>query len=128
MERSAPGVLRTIKAYFELMYDADDSHFSAVFHEICQIHGMRDGKLVAWSAAEFRHLMASRPSPASLGSPRQEQIVRVDEISPDMATADVRVRIAQTCFRDQLVLHRIDDKWRVTSKAFHVEQVLPAGS
>jgi hypothetical protein len=89
---------------------------------------MRDGKLMAWSASEFRNLMGSRPSPASTGSPRHQEIIRVDEISPDVAAAKVRVRIGQTCFLDHLVLHRIDGKWPITSKGFHVEQVLPPGS
>jgi len=128
MQRSAPSVLSTIEAYFDLMYDAHDRHFPEVFHELCQVHGMRDGKLMAWSASEFRKLMASRPSPASTGSPRQQEIVRVDEISPDMAAAKVRVRIGQTCFLDHLVLHRTDGRWLITSKGFHVEQVLPPGS
>jgi len=128
MQLSTTSVLSTIEAYFDLMYDANDSHFPEVFHEFCQIHGMRDGKLAAWSAPEFRKLMTSRPSPASTGSPRQQEIVGVDEISPDMAAARVRVRIGQTCFLDQLVLHRIDGKWLVTSKGFHVERVLPPGS
>jgi hypothetical protein len=128
MQPNASGALPTIEAYLDLMYDADDRHFPEVFHELCQIHGLRDGTLAAWSASEFRKLMASRPSPASMGSPRQQEIVRVDEISPDAAAAKVRVRIGQTCFLDHLLLHRIDGKWLVTSKGFHVEQVLPPGS
>src|ERR1700731_296298 len=54
-------------------------------------------------------------------APRQQEIIRVDEISPDVAAAKVRVRIGQTCFLDHLILHRIDGKWFVTSKGFHVE-------
>lgn len=128
MERSAASALPAIEAYFDLMYDADDSQFPEVFHESCQIHGLRDGKLAAWSTSEFRKLVQGRPSPASMGSPRHQEILRVDEVSPDMAAAKVRVRIGQTCFLDHLILHRIDGKWLVTSKGFHVEHVLPPGS
>lgn len=128
MESNTPTALSTIEAYFDLMYDSDDSHFPEVFHELCQVHGMREGKPTAWSAAEFRKLIGSRPSPASMGSPRQQEVVSMDEISPDMAAAKVRVRIGQTCFLDLLILHRIDGKWLVTSKGFHVVQVLPPGS
>lgn len=128
MQQNTPAVQPAIEAYFDLMYDADDSRFHEVFHELCQIHGLREGKLAAWSASEFRAIMANRPSPASMGSPRRQEIVRVDEISPDAATAKVRVRIGQTCFLDHLVFHRIDGKWLVTSKGFHVEQILPAGA
>jgi hypothetical protein len=45
-----------------------------------------------------------------------------------LATAKVRVRIGQTGFSDQLIFHRVDGKWLVTSKAFHVARVFPPGS
>jgi len=47
---------------------------------------------------------------------------------PELATAKVRVRIGQTCFIDNLTFHRIDGKWLVTSKAFHIARVFPPGS
>jgi hypothetical protein len=37
-----------IAAYFDLMYDADDARYPEVFHDACVIHGLREGKLVAW--------------------------------------------------------------------------------
>ena len=46
-------IVAAISGYFDLMYDADDSRFSEVFHDACLIHGMRDGKLTAWSASEI---------------------------------------------------------------------------
>jgi hypothetical protein len=128
MESDASSAQDAIEAYFDLMYSADNQRFPDVFHDLCQIHGIRDGKLTAWSAAEFRELMGSRPSPASIGSPRQQEVLRMEDISPTMVEAKVRVRIGQTCFLDHLVLHEIDGKWLVTSKAFHVEQILPPGS
>ncbi len=127
MQPNTSGVLSTIQAYFDLMYDADDARFREVFHDSCLVHGMRDGGLVAWSASEFRQVMQGRPSPASMGSPREEEIISVDETSPDMAATKVRVRIGQTCFLDHLILHRVDAKWLATAKGFHVERVLPAG-
>ncbi len=128
MEQSQGSLASAITAYFDLMYSSDDARFPEVFHEVCVIHGMRDGKLMAWSASEFRDLMRNRPSPASTGAPRQQETIRLDQNSPDMATAKVRVRIGQTCFLDELILHRTDGKWFITSKAFHIENVIPPGS
>jgi len=121
-------IASAIDAYFDLMYDADDSRFLEVFHDACQVHGLREGKLAAWSAAEFRDMMRGRPSPASLKAPREQAILGIEHIAPDLATADLRVRIGQIGFRDHLVFHRIDGKWRVTAKAFHVARVFPAGA
>jgi hypothetical protein len=121
-------VASAINGYFDLMYDADDSRFADVFHGACLVHGMRDGKLTAWSASEFRDVMRGRPSPAAMKSPREQEILSIERTAPDLTAAKVRVRIGQTGFVDHLIFHCIDGKWLVTSKAFHVAQVFPSGS
>ena len=88
------------------MYDADDHHFPEVFHDACLIHGLRDGKLTAWSAAEFRDVMRGRTSPAAMKAPREQEIVSIEHTAPDLAAAKVRVRIGQTGFLDHLIFHR----------------------
>ncbi|SJZ91656.1 Putative lumazine-binding [Enhydrobacter aerosaccus] len=121
-------IATAINGYFDLMYEADDSRFPDVFHEASLIHGLREGKLTAWSASEFRDVMRNRPSPASLKSPRDQEILSIEHTLPDLASAKVRVRIGQIGFLDHLTYHRVDGKWLVTSKAFHVAQIFPTGS
>jgi hypothetical protein len=121
-------VASAIDRYFDLMYDGNDNHFLEVFHSVCVIHGMRDGKLAAWSASEFRDAMRGRPSPAAMKSPREQEILSVEHTARDLAAAKVRVRIAQICFIDHLIFHCIDGEWLITSKAFHVARVFPPGS
>ena len=121
-------IAAAINGYFDLMYDADDNKFPDVFRDASLIHGLRDGKLTAWSASEFRDVMRNRPSPAAMKSPREQQILSIEQTVPDVAFAKVRVRIGQTGFVDHLVFHRIDGKWLITSKAFHIAQVFPPGS
>jgi hypothetical protein len=121
-------IASAINGYFDLMYDADDNKFPEVFHDACLIHGLREGKLAAWSAAEFRDVMRNRPSPAAMKSPREQEIISIEQTVPDLAIAKVRVRIGQTGFVDHLIFHRVDGKWLVTSKAFHVARIFPAGS
>src|SRR4051794_6424638 len=103
-----PAIAAAINFYFDLMYEAEDSRFPDIFHDAALIHGMREGKLVAWSAAEFRAMMRGRPSPASLKSPRAQAILAIEQTAPDLATAKVSVRIGQTGFIDHLVFHRVD--------------------
>jgi len=121
-------IVAAINGYFDLMYDADDKQFSEVFHHACLVHGIREGKLVAWSVSEFRDVMRGRPSPAAMKSPRDQEILGIEHGAPQLATAKLRVRIGQTCFIDNLVFHCIDGQWLVTSKAFHVACVFPPGS
>ncbi len=110
------------------MYDADDDQFPEVFHDACLVHGMRDGKLTSWSALEFRQVMRSRPSPAAMKSPREQEILSIEHTAPELAAAKVRVRIGQTLFIDHLIFHHINGQWLVTSKAFHVARTFPPGS
>ncbi len=102
-----PAIASAINSYFDLMYDADDDHFPKVFHEACLIHGLREGKLTAWSAAEFSDVIRGRPSPAAMKSPREQEILSIEHTAPDLAAAKVRVRIGQTGFLDYLVFCRI---------------------
>jgi hypothetical protein len=121
-------IASAVSAYLDLMYDADDHLFPEVFHETCHIHGMRDGRLTAWSASEFRNVMRGRPSPAAMKSPREQEILNIEHTAPDLASAKVRVRIGQIGFLDHLIFHRIDGKWLVTAKSFHVARVFAPGS
>jgi hypothetical protein len=120
-------VAHAIEGYLDLMYEADDDQYSRVFHDACFIHGMRDGTLTAWTATEFRNVMRNRPSPASMKSPRDQEILSIEHTAPELSAVKVRVRIGQICFVDHLIFHYVDSKWLVTSKAFHIALVFPAG-
>src|ERR1700756_420239 len=91
-------IAAAINGYFDLMYDADDNKFPEVFHDACLVHGLRDGQLAAWSASEFRDVMRNRPSPAAMKSPREQEVISIEQAVPDQAIAKVRVRIGQTGF------------------------------
>ena len=121
-------IASAINGYFDLMYNADDNKFLDVFHDACLIHGFRDGQFTAWSAAQFRDVMRNRPAPAAMKAVREQEIISIEQTAPDLAAAKVRIRIGQTEFVDHLIFHRIDGRWRVTTKALHVARVFPPGS
>src|SRR5689334_6759330 len=111
-----------IQKYFDLMYNCDVADFDAVFHPTAQLHGLKDGTLTMWPAAEYRHILEKRQSPKSLAAPRQEEVLMIDFTSGNQAIAKVRVRINQNVFVDYLTFLRIDGDWRIVGKAFHIEQ------
>ena len=121
---------QAVGRYFQLMYDGDVARFDQVFRPTAQLHGIRDGALALLTAADYRARLASRPSPRSVGAPREEEILMLDLVGADQALAKVRVRIDTVTFVDYLLWHRIDgsadDGWRVTAKSFHVEHLHPA--
>ena len=124
MSNDVEGLLAAVRRYCDLMYDSDLAHFDRVFAPTAQLHGFREGRLTVWSAAQFKEVMASRPSPQALKAPREEAILSVDFAAPDQAVAKVRVRIGATVFADCLTYHRADGQWLVTHKAYNVERRL----
>jgi len=124
MSNDVEGLLAAVQRYLDLMYDSELSHFDRVFASTAQLHGFRDGRLTMWSAAQFRDVMASRPSPQALKAPREEAVLSLDFVAPDQAVAKVRVRIGATVFVDSLTYHRADGAWLITHKAYNVERVI----
>jgi len=115
------GLTQAVQRYFDLMYDSDTSRFDRVFRSSAQLHGFRDGQISMWPAQTFKDVLTSRPSPKSVGAPREEEILMMDFASANQAVVKVRVRINTIVFVDHLTYHRIDGEWLITSKAYHVE-------
>jgi hypothetical protein len=114
-------LLEAVQKYFDLMYDCDTSRFDQVFAATVQLHGYRDGQMVAWPAQVYRDILDKRQSPKSVNAVRTDEILLVDFSSTTQAFTKVRVRVNTMQFVDYLTWHRIDGKWLITSKGFHVE-------
>jgi hypothetical protein len=116
------GLTGAVQRYFDLMYDSDVAHFDRVFRPTAQLHGFREGQMTMLPAATFKEIIGGRPSPRSQNAPREEEILLIDFASVDQALVKVRIRINAVVFVDYLTYHRIEGKWLITSKAFHVER------
>jgi hypothetical protein len=109
-----------IQNYFDLMYDCNIANFDAVFSPTAQLHGYRDGKMLCWPAGEYKEVLKVRQSPRSLGSPRQDSVLLIDIGSASHAFAKVEVRIHAGIYHDYLTYHKIDGRWLITSKGYHL--------
>jgi len=114
-------LLAAVRRYFDTMFDSDVDRFDQVFAPTAQLHGLRDQALRVLTAAEYRQLLTTTPSPQSKGAPRRQEILLVDFASSSQAVVKVRVRIDLILYLDYLCFHLIDGEWRVTAKSFHVE-------
>ncbi|UFZ02269.1 nuclear transport factor 2 family protein [Bradyrhizobium ontarionense] len=114
-------VTAAVESYFSLMFDFDVDEFDRVFAPTAQLHGLRDDGLRVLTAAEYRQLLATTPSPQSKAAPRHQEILLIDLASPSQALVKVRVRIDQLLYLDYLCFHLIDGEWLVTAKSFHIE-------
>src|SRR5882724_4171873 len=115
-------LLAAIEQYLDLMFDNDISRFDLVFASSAQLHGLRDGHLRLLPAQDYKKALASGPSPKSKSAPRHQEILLVDFASAVQAVAKVRVRIDTLQYLDYLSYHRVDGRWLVTAKSFHVER------
>ena len=115
-------LLAAADRYFDLMFDNDVSDFDDVFAPSAQLHGLRDGQLRLLPAQDYKNALASAPSPKSKNAPRQQEVLLVDLASPTQAMVKVRVRIDTLQYLDYLSYHRINEKWLITAKSFHVER------
>jgi hypothetical protein len=120
-------LVQAVQTYFDLMYDCDTSRFDRVFRSTVQLHGFRDGQMMVWPARTYRDILDKRQSPKSLNAPRADEILMIDFVSDEMAFVKVRVRMAALVMVDYLTWHRIDGRWLITSKGFHVEAGENAG-
>jgi hypothetical protein len=115
-------LLAAVDAYFETMFDADLARLDRLFAPTAMLHGLRDGALRVLSAADYRSLLASNPSPKAKGAPRQQEVLLLDFAATEQALVKVRVRIDQLLYLDYLAFHCIDGAWRLTAKSFHIER------
>ncbi|MGQ5524068.1 nuclear transport factor 2 family protein [Chitinimonas sp. PSY-7] len=105
--------------YFEVLQTQDLGLFDQVFHPGCVLYSQQDGATVVRPLPECRRMVEGRHSPQSGGFPRNDEILMVDVLSPDMALAKVRLRLFDSIMVDYLNLMRVDGQWRVVAKHFH---------
>ncbi|MEI5667976.1 nuclear transport factor 2 family protein [Bosea sp. CCNWLW174] len=117
---SVAELTEAIETYFDRMYDCDTSRLEQTFAPTAQLHGFRDGKLMAWPMQVYRDILDKRQSPKSVNAVREDEILFIDFASTTQAMTKVRVRVNTMVFVDHLTWHRIDGTWLITSKGFHV--------
>ena len=110
-------VAALIDAYFNLAYEPKSRDFNQVFHPSCLVQWLHEGQLQTLSAPDYAALIHGRPSPRSAGAPRDEAILSLENISDCLATATVRVRIGAKLFNDHFVMHKVEGRWLIATKA-----------
>ena len=115
---SVPSAAAAVELYFETLHECDVTKFDRVFHESSSPSDVTDGVFTAMPVAEFRAIVANRPSPHSVGQPRQDELISLDFLSADLAVAKVRLRIHDEVFEDHLSIANIDGAFRIVAKTW----------
>ncbi|MFT2090551.1 AtzH-like domain-containing protein [Paraglaciecola sp. 2405UD69-4] len=113
-----------VNTYFDALYHCDTTLLDKVFHPSSSLFDVDEGKLLVDPIANFRQDVATRPSPASVGQEREQEIIMIDWLSKDCATVKVRLRAHSNIFVDHLSFVKDADGWCIVSKVWHLERTV----
>jgi hypothetical protein len=112
-------ICTTMQLYFDIMHECDLEKFDRVFHPTCSLFTAKDGTHTVRPFTQYRAEIEKRIPPKTLGQPREETVLSIALLSPEIALAQVRVRIFEKIFIDNLNLLKIDGNWMIVAKIYH---------
>lgn len=121
MEARTAAVTEALSLYFDGLYHSDIKRLARVFHLKAQYVCATDDPLLHLGMDAYFPIVDKRPSPASMGEPRRDEIVSIDFAGPVTAIARVHCAIGPKFFTDLLTFVHVDGRWQIISKVFHYE-------
>jgi hypothetical protein len=112
------GIQTLLDDYFELMHAQDMSLFDKVFHKDSTLFSSENDEIVIRPADFYRGQMEARTSPQDSGNVRRDEVLLVDQISPEVALAKVQLEMFGGVMQDYLNLLHVDGSWFVISKLY----------
>ena len=114
-------IRETIQTYFDSMYESSAEMVRAAFHPSARITGYLEDGLHEMTVDDFAGFVASQqPSPKAKGESPRLEILSID-VAGSTASARIRDDYLGLAFLDSLSLLRVDGRWRISNKLFHVE-------
>lgn len=114
-------LLEAIATYFDVIYHCDAEKLDEIFHPGSSLFDADNGTVFVDPVASFRADVASRPSPASIGQVRHDDIILIDWLSDRSACVKLRLQSHENVFVDHLAFVRDGDAWKIVSKVWHLE-------
>ena len=114
-------IRETIQSYFDSMFESSADMVRAAFHPGARITGYLEDGLHEMTVDDFAGFVASQqPSPRAKGESPRLEILSID-IAGSTASARIRDDYLGLAFLDFLSLIKIDGRWSIYNKLFHVE-------
>lgn len=113
-----------VDVYFRALYACDVTLLDTVFHPASTLFDVDEGVVTVDPYPAWREVVANRPSPASVGQERDEEIVGIDWLSDEAASVHVRLRVLDSVFVDHLSFVDGPDGWQIVAKVWHLESSL----
>lgn len=112
-------IAAVLDTYFDGLHHSDTARLRRVFHPEARYHCATDGTLLTLDMPEYFRRVDARPSPASQGHARTDQVLAIDLAGPVTAFAKVVCSIPPRHFIDFLTLVHLDGRWQIVAKVFH---------
>ena len=119
-------VLALLERYFEAFQHSDARALGELFHPGA-LYAFADGaSLKQLDMATYLPIVAARPSPASRGEARDDRVLALEFAGPATALVKAECRLNGKHYVDFLSLLKLEGRWRIVSKVFHVESEVRA--
>jgi hypothetical protein len=123
MSHESP-LLDAVDVYFRALHACDVSLLDRVFHPASTLFDVDEGVVTVDPFPAWREVVANRPSPASVGQAREEEVVAIDWLSENSASVRVRLRVLDEIFVDHLSFVLGPHGWQIVAKVWHLESTV----
>ena len=106
---------RAVDTYFRGIYNCDVALLDEVFHPASSLFDVDEGVVTVDPYLVWREVVANRPSPASAGHDRTEEVLTIDWLSDAAAVVRLRLRAISNVFVDQLSFVDGPDGWQIVA-------------
>ena len=106
---------KPLEAYLRGHATGDAAYIRLAFLPTAHVEGIRDGKLLSWTADEY--IAGFKGSPPADEGQRKRWIDSID-ISGNAAMARVTLDYPSGTFTDYFVLLKVDGEWKIANKVW----------
>lgn len=121
MFEDAKLILQVAEHYFDMLYTANPALAETLFLPEAHVQSLDGGRVVSIDLEGFKQRMAERPVPRDRNELRDGEVLHLDFAGPACAHVKLRSTMLDRLFIDYLTLLKVDGRWRILAKAFHVE-------
>lgn len=114
-------ITAVLQEYLDGLHHSDTQRLRRVFHPRALYGSASDGSPLILRMDEYFPIVDARPSPASKGEDRTDEIVSIEFAGPVTAWAKLRCTIRPRYFVDLLTLVHLEGRWQIIAKVFHWE-------
>ncbi|MCA3188148.1 MAG: nuclear transport factor 2 family protein [Methylobacterium sp.] len=107
--------------YLDGLHEGDAAKLGSVFLSTSALTQAVDGKVSITPCETWLERVAARPSPKRQGLERDDHVLAIDLVGPDLALLKIKCAIPPRYFTDLLSCLKVDGRWQVAQKVFMTE-------